>query len=200
MEGCQHSGHHYDHCAYDVVEHLGTRVYVFAKLEAVCCIAATIRVRVLILSVFAVGKTDYARARDKHHDPHRSTDEERMNPPEAGHLLSFVVEHHQARNEDDHIEDKRHVHVDVDHAADHFTPPETHSPVLSRVIVDPEGHSKEEDEVGKDEVEDCNGGGGRRAGLHDVHHQAQADGSAEQNHRVDSQEDCVVLISIIWLL
>lgn len=201
MEGCQHGGHHYDHCAYDVVEHLGTRLYVSAKLEAMCFSGGIVPVQALFPSAFAIGKIDYARDHDKHHHPHHSTDEECMNPPEGGHLFSFVVEHHQACNEDDHIEDKRHVHVDVDHAADHFTTPEAQAPAMSCVIVNPEGHSEEEDEVGEDEVEYSDGGDGCRAGLHDVYHQAQADGSAEQNHRVDGQEDCVVLsIRIIrWL-
>lgn len=195
MEGRQHRGHHYDDCAYDVVEQLGRNsFYVVAKVEAACHIGGIVGVRALIL--FAIGKMDNARDHSKHHHPHHSTDKECVNLLEGGHLLSFEVEHHQACNEDDHIEDKRHVHVDVDHAADHFTPPKAQGPVISGVVVNPKGHSEKEDEVGEDEVEYSDGGYGCSAGLHDVHHQAQTDDTAEQNHRVDDQKGCVVLCII----
>ncbi|TNN86575.1 hypothetical protein EYF80_003345 [Liparis tanakae] len=128
------------------------------------------------------GKVDDARDHDKHRHPQHSTGNQCMNPLEGGHLLSFVVERHQACDEDDHIEDERHVHVDVNHAADRFAPPVAQAPVMSGVVVNPEGHSEKEDEVGEDEVEYSNGGDGCRAELHDVHHQANADGPDEQNH------------------
>lgn len=197
MEGCQHRGHRYDHCACDVVEHLGCRLYVLAKLEAMCFADGAIGA---FPSVFAVGKMDYARDHNEHHDPHHRTEKECMNPMEGGHLLNLAVECHQSCDEDDHIEDKRHIHVDVDHSADHFAPPEAQAPVISRVVVNPEGHSEKEDEVGENEVEYGDGGDGCRAGLHDVHHQAQADCTAEQNHRVDGQEGRVVLISIFIVI
>lgn len=195
MEGCQHYGHHYDRSAYDVVEHPCCRRYAFAKLEAMCCSSGAI-VRALFLIVQAIGIIQYERYQNEHHDPHLSTDKERMDPTEGGHLPFFMVECHQACDEDDHIEDKRHIHVDVDHPADHFAPTEAQAPVISCIVVNPEGHSEKEDKVGENEVEHSDGGDGCRAGLHDVYHQAKADGTGEQNHRVDGQEDCVVLIMI----
>ena len=86
--------------------------------------------------------------------------------------------------------------MDVDHAADHFTPLHAQFPVNSCVIVYPEGHGEEEDEVGEDEVEYSDGGHGCLAGPYDVDHQAQADGTAEQNHRVDDHEDIVRIL--LW--
>lgn len=86
------------------------------------------------------------------------------------HFLTFAVESYQTHDEDDNIENKRHVHVDVDHGADNATPPYTEAPGFICIIVNPEGYSEEEDEVGEDEVEYGNGDDGCRAGLHDVRH------------------------------
>lgn len=110
-------------------------------------------------------------------------------------MLCSVVERHHACYQDDHIENKRHVHVDVDHAADHFTPSMTKIPVISDIVVDPKGHSGEEEEMGKDEVKNGDGGDGRRAGPYDVNHQTQAYSATEQDYGVDGQQDIVVLRS-----
>lgn len=123
-----------------------------------------------------------ARDHDEHHDPHRSTDEESVELLEGYHKLSVVVERHQACDEDDHVEEEGHVHVDVDHAADHPAQPGAQVPLMIGVIVNPEGHGQEEDEVGEDEVEYGYGGDGCGAEPYDVHHQAQADDATEQNH------------------
>lgn len=137
---------------------------------------------------------DYARDHDEHHHPHRGADHERVDPLEGGLPLLFVVKSPEAHDEDDDVEDEGHVHVDVNHAADHFAPTDAEAPLVIGVIVNPERHGEEEDKVGEDEVENSYGGDGRGAGLHDVHHQAEADGPAEQNHAVDDQEGCAVLI------
>lgn len=89
--------------------------------------------------------------------------------------------------------------MDVDHAADHFTPSLPQIPLMSGIIIYSEGHCEKEDEVSKDQVQHSDGGGGKCAGFHDVYHQAQANGTGEENHRVDDEKECVVLGIIWWI-
>lgn len=82
--------------------------------------------------------------------------------------------------------------MDVDHGAHHFAPLKAEFPLFICMIVNPERHSQKEDKVGKNQVKYSSGGGGRCAGFHDVHHEAQANGPTDENHRIDDQEGCVV--------
>lgn len=156
MEGCQSGRYHYDRGAYDVVSH-NSSPYALSKSEAMSISVAAIASSFWL---FAVGKMDDTRDHNKHSEPHESAQKESMNPLEVHHPVSFVVESQQPGDEDDHIENKRHIHVDVDHATDHFAPPPAQAPAISCIIVNSKGHREEEDEVGKDEVEYSDGGGG----------------------------------------
>lgn len=93
-----------------------------------------------------------------------------------------VVERQKAGQEDDHVEDKRHVHVHVDHGTDHSAPVRAQVPRFNCVVVNSEGDCEQKYEVGEDQVEDGDGCGGNRAVFHGVDHQAQASSAAEQNH------------------
>lgn len=151
----------------------------------------------LFLLFIAIHKNDYAGNYNQKSDPNHNTDKNSINLLQGRHRPTFVVERHQACDEDDHIEDKRHVHVHVDHHADHFAPAIAEAPVISGVVVNPEGYRQKENEVSENEVEYSNGGDRCGAGLHDMNHQAQADDTTEQNHRIDSKEDFVILISLL---
>lgn len=184
LEGCERRGHHYDHHAKDVVQHLGHKVDVSAEVKAM---------RVVMRAAVAIVKVQHAWDHQEHQHPHHHADEDGVAPVEGDLAPRPAVERDLPRDQDDDIEDERHVHVDVDHRADHPAPPAAHGPVMGGVVVDPEGHGEEEDEVGEDQVQHGDGGTGGDAGLHHVHHQAQADGAAEQNHGVDGEENGVVL-------
>lgn len=133
MEGCQHHCHHYNDYAYDIIDHLGTIIgallYGIAKVEA----SGAIRVHV------SVDRSCDTKDSNKHRYPQYSTGNEYMNSAEGAGLLTFEVERPQAHDEDDDIEGEGHVHVDVDHGAHQLTPPVSQAPVLSCIIVNPEG-------------------------------------------------------------
>lgn len=189
LEGHQHRGHHYDHYANDVVQHLAFKLDVTAEVKAM---RGVLRAAVH----FAIVKVYDAWENQEHQHPHHNADEDGVDPVEGDLALRPAVERDQAQDQDDHVEDERHVHVDVDHGTDHPAPPTAHVPVIGGMVVNPEGHGEEEDEVGEDEVQHSNGGTGGDAGLHHVHHQAQANGAAEQDHGVDGQESGVVLADV----
>lgn len=101
-----------------------------------------------------------------------------MHLAEGDHLLSLVVERQQAHDNDDHIEDEGHIHVGVNHQTDHFAKIKVEVPFMNGIVVYPERHGEKEDKVCKDEIVHSDGGCGHLAGLHDVNHQAEADGAA----------------------
>lgn len=169
MQGRQRDGHHNDDEAADVVDHLGV-LYHSPKVEATFVVA---------FHFLPVTEMDNGRDSDEHRNPSRGAGEECAAPMCGRHVPGSPVKLHHASDEDDHVEDKRHDHVDVDHAADHFAPLYAQRPLISGVIVNPKWHRYEEDEVREDEVEYCDGGGGDRAGSQDAHHQAQADGTTQ---------------------
>lgn len=193
LQGGQHGGRHDDHAAHDVVEDLRRWRNVAAEVEAMRGIAAA---EALVVHLRPVGEVDDARRHHQHRHPQEGAAEQGMDPPELRLVHALVVERHQAHDEDDDVEDEGHVHVDVDHAADHPAPGVAQQPVVSGVVVDPKGHGDQEEEVGEDEVEHSHRGDGRGAGLEDVRHQAQADGAGEQHHRVDGHQGMVVLMAV----
>lgn len=165
LQGRQRKGCYYDHHGNDVVEHLACRVDVAAEVKAMCGVmGAAVH--------FTVVKVNDEGDHQEHQHPHHDADEEGVAPAEGDPVLRPAVERDQARHQDDHVEDERHVHVDVDHGAGHPAPSAAQGPVFSGVVVNPEGHGKEEDEVCEDQVQHGDGGAGGDAGLDHVHHQA----------------------------
>lgn len=159
----------------------------FAEVEAVRGVLRTV-------VHFPVVKGQDAWEHQEHQHPHHEANQDGVAPVEGELALRPAVEPDQARDKDDHIEDEGHVHVNVDHCAGHPAQRAAHGPALGGVVVNPEGHGEEVDQVGDHQVPHGDGGAGSDAGLHHVHRQAQADSAAEQNHRVDGQEDGVVLV------
>lgn len=193
LQGGQHGSRHDDHAAHNVVEDLRRWRDVAAEVEAMRGIAAAVA---LPVHLRPVGEVDDEWRHHQHNHPQEGAAKQRVDPPELRLVHTLAVERHQARDEDDDVQDEGHVHVDVDHAADHPAPELAQHPVGGGVVVDPKGHGDQEEEVGEDEVEHGHRGDGRGAGLEDVRHQAQADGAGEQHHRVDGEQGIVVLIAV----
>lgn len=81
-----------------------------------------------------------------------------METPIELNLLHFSEVMNKVNGEDDDIDDEDHMHVNVDHAADHFTEKHRQVPVISHEIVDAERDGDHEDDVNQDQVEKGDGG------------------------------------------
>lgn len=128
------------------------------------------------------------RADDYHDGPYADAERHGMETPIELHLLHFFKVMQIMNNEDDDVDDEDHVHMNVDHAADHFAKDHTQVPVVHRVVVDSERDGEQEDGVNKDQVEKGDGGPGAQVWFQHANHKGHAETSHYEHQRVDNDQ------------
>lgn len=98
------------------------------------------------------------RADDYHSGPYADAKHHGMETPIEFHLLHFFKVMQEINGKDDDVDDEDHMHVNVDHAADHFTEGHRQGPDIHHVVVDAEGEADQEDDMDQDQVEKADGG------------------------------------------
>lgn len=98
------------------------------------------------------------RADDYHNGPYADAKCYGMQLPIELPFLHFFKVIQEMNGEDDDIDGEDHMHVNVNHAADHFAESHGQIPAVSHVEVDAERDGDQEDAVGYDQVEKGDGG------------------------------------------
>lgn len=98
------------------------------------------------------------RADDDHDGPYADAERHCVETPIELHLLHFFKVMQEMNAEDDDVDDEDHVHVNVDHAADHFAEGHRQAPGFRHVVVDAERDGDQEHDVDQDQVEEGDGG------------------------------------------
>lgn len=147
------------------------------------------------VEAFAVGFVDVCpvmiqghRADDQHHGPYGDAERHGMETPIELDLLYFFKVIHKVNGEDDDVDDEDHVHVNVDHAADHFTEKHMQVPGLSHIVVDAERDGEQEEDVDQDQVEKGDGGPRAQVRFQHTEHQSHADASYCEHRAVDDDQ------------